>query len=156
MKLIVLSMYLWTVLLSCATYPQEDRTNPNIHPSVMPYVLMFMEDGNLLISGELTIQIVKKFNYEGSKNPIGLCWPTRQKVQLLASAWAQFNMVQRKLLVYHELGHCVLGRLEHIDILLANGCAQSLMHSTHLHNMDECYRDDPDYYNNELFNGGWQ
>lgn len=70
------------------------------------------------------------------------------------SANWQNNVYHREILVFHELGHCILDRLEHRDDFLPNGNISSMMRSTG----EQVYGSlltgfKRDYYLDELFLG---
>lgn len=68
----------------------------------------------------------------------------------IRSDWNLNSPVQQKLVLFHELGHCVLGR-PHRDDLLPDGLPASMMNA---HNVGaRIYAHDPDYYLCELFGG---
>lgn len=69
-------------------------------------------------------------------------------VQLSSSAWARGSETFREMLVYHELGHCMLGR-GHRNTRLSSGNPESLMNSV-LFN-ERTYAANRDYYLRELF-----
>ncbi len=55
--------------------------------------------------------------FEPTKYPVlGECWSggSKNKVKIDPTQWAKMNKYAREQLVYHELGHCVLG-LKHND-----------------------------------------
>lgn len=57
--------------------------------------------------------------------------------------------ITQKMILYHELGHCVLGR-EHNDVNLPSGLPASIMNSWIID--DIYFIQHEDYYLNELFN----
>jgi len=64
-------------------------------------------------------------------NVIGQCaWSQghNHSITLDQNYWRNANDMQREFLVFHELGHCVLGR-DHVDSEVANGNCMSVMSS---------------------------
>lgn len=64
-------------------------------------------------------------------NVIGQCsWNQTHKhsITLDENYWSKANDLQREFVVFHELGHCVLG-LDHVDNSDANGNCTSIMTS---------------------------
>lgn len=62
--------------------------------------------------------------------------------------WNSADDIERLLVLYHEMGHCVLGRY-HDTALLPNGQPASIMNP---YNIDEAvFLADRDYYLTELF-----
>ena len=56
----------------------------------------------------------------------------------------------RRILIFHELGHCILGR-SHDNGLLPDGSPKSLMNSQSVLRNVAQYDADPEYYLHELF-----
>lgn len=71
-----------------------------------------------------------EFQREGAEeNTIGLCVYNEigiNRVIILRSFWEAAEDTARWVVVFHELGHCELGR-EHRDIMESDGCPVSLM-----------------------------
>ena len=63
-------------------------------------------------------------------NIIGVCYPYTAipMITIDRKYWWAANERQRTALIFHELGHCVLGRA-HVDSVERDGCATSLMNS---------------------------
>ncbi len=66
-----------------------------------------------VITKDLKIRMVDKI--EGMDKPgiVGLCSETlgfNPNIQILRSYWEAVNETEREMLIYHELGHCILGR----------------------------------------------
>lgn len=85
-----------------------------VDPEFQPYVDEFIEDAeyynsNIEMLPHISISFVDEF-----ENPFVLaqCNYTiyESNVQVKRQSWDSANEFQRKLLVYHELGHCVLGK----------------------------------------------
>lgn len=64
--------------------------------------------------------------------------------------WDTASQGDREELIWHELGHCLLGRY-HDDRLRANGQPASIMNSIHF--SPAIIGADPLYYRDELFSG---
>jgi len=82
--------------------------------SYQPYVDSFEKRLGKKIS--TTISIVPKFS-DSTINPkaIGVCYYAYpRKIELLQSYWRSASNTTRKILIYHELGHCELNR-DHFD-----------------------------------------
>lgn len=76
---------------------------------------------------------------------IGMCRMSssgRNSVQLSSSAWSRGSATFQEMLVFHELGHCLLGR-GHKNTRMSSGQPESLMNSfifderTYLANRDQ-------------------
>jgi hypothetical protein len=80
-----------------------------IDPALQPYVDSFVQAGNIAITTPMIIQ----FGNLGGNAENGQCTlPTLGPFTILidSTAWANDSEVDRQMLVWHELGHCVLGR----------------------------------------------
>lgn len=64
--------------------------------------------------------------------------------------WQRFSSLQRELLVFHELGHCILQR-EHLDLADSSGNCVSMMHSGAGHCRVGYTAARREYYLDELF-----
>lgn len=82
----------------------------------------FIDLNSLQISGE-----IKNIQDE---NVAGTCqYGSHVKhVTIDASFWNRYNYLEREFVVFHELGHCVLGR-GHTETSFNSGICTSLMHS---------------------------
>lgn len=86
----------------------------NIDPEFMPYVERFMKDGGLTAITSIQIEFG---NAEGA---VARCSKTFSGpiIRVQRSAWGfvgnELGESGREQFLYHELGHCVLGR-DHVD-----------------------------------------
>lgn len=71
-------------------------------------------------------------------------------VLILDSYWESASIADKEQLIYHELGHCVLGR-KHLDGKLDSGIPISIMNTFHFDRSTYVYYHD--YYMRELFLG---
>ncbi len=84
----------------------------------------------------------------------GECWDYNRGVDgtptilVNSQAWPYESIVRRKIMLYHELGHCVLWR-DHLDTYLPSGYVTSIMYS--FLQIDEVYLNNWSYYMWELF-----
>ena len=65
-----------------------------------------------------------------ASNQLGSCTMNTGLVKINRSLWAVLGAGSREELIFHELGHCVLGRLH--DNTLVNGVPASIMNAYHL------------------------
>src|SRR5271170_1267705 len=97
-----------------------------IDPQLQPYVDRFAQDTGLTITTPMTVQ----FGSVGSTNEEGQCQAGglgNFVITINLTYWVTYDDVGRELLIYHELGHCVLGRV-HTSQLDANGSPVSYMY----------------------------
>ena len=136
-------------------FQSDDELYPTVVPELRPFYMAFeraaAERG---IDIDLTQEGITGNIVELGNNAIaGLCLrvpdaPNRVAVDI--GIWNSSDNAYRELIVFHELGHCVLGR-DHLDDH-QNGTCQSIMHS----GTTDCVTplDDPalrEEYLNELF-----
>jgi hypothetical protein len=136
-------------------FQSDDEVLPTVVPELRPLYLSFEQaaaDRGITIN--LTeLGITGNIVELGDNSVLGLCRrsdtePNRVAVDI--SAWINSSDSFRELIVFHELGHCVLDR-EHLDDQ-EDGICQSIMHS----GLTDCVvpLDDPDLrevYLDELF-----
>ena len=60
---------------------------------------------------------------------IGVCYPLNRTIFIRRDTWESDGPVEREQLIWHELGHCAMGR-DHNNKLLPNGHAESIMNSS--------------------------
>ncbi len=111
----------------------ENDTVPatEIDPEIQEYVDRFVEEAELR-NVELDLKgLVARFNNIQGERVIGQCivyTNDSREIVLDQQYWISNVDVKRELLVFHELGHCVLD-LGHNDDIDANGVCVSIMNS---------------------------
>jgi hypothetical protein len=73
-------------------------------------------------------------------------------IRINRKTWYNLTTEEKEATFFHELGHCVLNRIEHLDSLNEDGCPKSLMHRSHT--MKDCYFKSRSIYLDELFKNG--
>jgi hypothetical protein len=78
----------------------------------------------------IVLDSTKIFFSEDLEEPVvGLCeFSVPRKITIDALYWSKATKTQRKLLMFHELGHCVFNR-EHKEDKYTDGCPKSIMSS---------------------------
>jgi hypothetical protein len=86
-------------------------------------------------------------------NKAAVCYYETRVIEVDPVNWDNSSDLRKEQLIFHELGHCVLRRFEHIDTH-TDGCPDSIMRSYTFTEweIDNCYEPDHDFYINELFN----
>ncbi|MEO1450561.1 MAG: hypothetical protein AAFV07_13615 [Bacteroidota bacterium] len=144
---------------------REPQVTPNTYevPSIVqPYIDQFeleaskrgqdIQIDNLIVDfgGELTDNTGN--TAAGQCRPAFSGEPTPHITLDTTSANWRNNDFSREMLVFHELGHCILDRLQHKDDLLPNGNFSSIMRTVGY----QLYGDNTlfkrEYYLDELFN----
>lgn len=120
--------------------------------SVQPHINKFQEEGK---KQHLDIRITNLIvQFESLERPtIGECYDENwsngsPKLVLDPDYWKTAFPLERETLIFHELGHCYLGR-DHDDTILSTGIHKSLMSSTLIPTKE--YKSNKDYYSKELF-----
>ena len=125
-----LLMIFW--IMSC----QKDNGIHVIDARVQPYIDRFLNEGELrgvvldvdAVGLEARIETVL---FQSSGHVLGFCNnedKDNHYIVLDAKYWPTATDLEKELLVFHELGHCLLGR-DHDDTTLADGTCLSIMHS---------------------------
>lgn len=111
------SLLLAIIALTPQQYQAEffqDRGHFVIHSSAMPGLIEFGEPGP-----EVETEEWNDFGAQSSDGFIGYCNPKKNswKITLGRGYWDSADDDQRRALVYHELGHCVLNRPDDNQLL---------------------------------------
>ncbi len=126
---------LW--LVSCT----QDNIEPLMIPDeVMPFIESFEEEAALrgipLTIDELIVEFGTDLESNSGVDAAGQCIVSNRRnsiprivLDTTSFTW-QNNESSREFLVFHELGHCILDRLQHRDDQLTNGNFASIMLTT--------------------------
>jgi hypothetical protein len=132
-----------TALLACVACGPA----PYIEPSLLPYVQRFINDAS---------QYGKKLSYEDltviydsiDSDTVAYC-SGADRVVVSKKYWDTFSDLSKELVMYHELGHCLLDR-RHTTLQLPSRKPASIMNPV-MFNYTESERP---YYKQELFENG--
>jgi len=144
MMRISIFLFLLSVLVACTDesitsaptgpigFMSNDEFFPNVVPELRPFFLAFEEEAEERgISINLTeLGVTGNIVNLGGSGVIGLCRRNENEPNRIAVdpvAWQNGSEAFRELVVFHELGHCVLDR-EHRDDQ-EEGVCLSIMHS---------------------------
>lgn len=117
-----------------------------------PYVTRFIEAGKSVgvkvDMGNAQISFLDELPHDF----VGLCYPPTHEVTILKSYWDRADDAHREALIFHELGHCVLGR-EHNTTTKNGYIAQSIMNPALMPVVDDeiYYKEHRQEYITELF-----
>lgn len=97
----------------------------SITPELQPYVTQFQQDAIDTIGTDIQIDDLRMVMQESASSTepyaIGMCTQFEGEsplIQISPSWWSHnLDTIQRKLLVYHELGHCVLQRMHNVNVI---------------------------------------
>lgn len=124
----IMSTLLCVMLSSCA---QEIPRRFQVPASVMPYIIEFELQATLHGKNIKIDDLIVKIKPEiASNSAVGLCYYSANgstpEIHLLEWYWNLASDIHRENLVFHELGHCILGRKHDNDIGLS-GVPESIM-----------------------------
>ena len=110
------------VVLSCNFKGKDKEEEFYLNEEITSYVKAFKSDANkrnVFLGSDVTIAFSKgkgSIMYNGTR-AIGLCKPSSREVLIEDYQWNFLNSTARKMLIYHELGHCLISR-KHEDSYL--------------------------------------
>lgn len=142
------------VASGCGSAPSQAPTL-QIDPSLTSYVSRFEQASVQYGHPTQVTNLVMGFGDVNDPGEIGargdceIVTGQTPTVTISADAWAASTDAEREELVFHELGHCVLG-LKHIAGINSAGIPVSLMDPTEIDGA--IYSQNRDYYLNGLFN----
>lgn len=131
-----LLVLLASFLFSCA----EDPVVPDVYdvpdliqPYIDDFILEAQARGIDLEITDLRVEFASNLESSAGAAAAGLCHfennPNRIQLDTTSTNWT-FNDQTRELLVFHELGHCVLNRRRHTHKRLPNGNWASMMRAS--------------------------
>lgn len=139
-------------LIGCSKY---DYDNSELNNSEFkPYVDSFLEEARIR-GKDVNVNEVNFYLADiEDENVGGLCNYRKEEIIINRDSWKTAREIDKELLVYHELGHCVLGR-NHRNETSENGNCLSIMRG--MENDFMCSKNIfstlwREYYLDELFN----
>lgn len=167
-SLIFLALLILTLTTACGIQNEESKQSQAIDSDLRPYLDKFVSYGSQNGVGLNTSSLTMTFSESmpASSNGgtvIGYCQRTLKgpNVVIRTSYWNTASVSNREQLVFHELGHCLLG-LSHNDStesapvwgapsMIANGVPSSIMNTFHFGST--LYSGNRNEYVNRLFRG---
>ncbi len=168
-KLIIFFLLL-TLIGSCSSAPYSEI---RVDPELQIYLDSFIADSKgMVLKSDMTRIGIKIKKYKKDNDAIGTCYIYNGKITISEEWWERATFLEKKEVIFHELGHCVLlrphtsppdsdnfwgfleGILFKMGILnkigfLKDGCPASLMHP---HTIGYgCITEHYVYYINELY-----
>ena len=106
-----------------------------IQSEAVPYVEQFVATGHALNRNVQIQDLIVMFGNDAIFKPNQLAYchmePNQTpEVYIKSSTWVSMSQFDKRELVFHELGHCVL-KLSHNDTKQANGIPVSIMTTNH-------------------------
>lgn len=127
----------------------------NISSELAPYFITFQEEANrygLEVDFEAS-HVTGQLQEINSGNVAGSCTTNGHDLRDIVidqSFWNEASHLLKEMVVFHELGHCILGR-GHTESQFANGICHSIMRSGLGTCQDAYTTNNRDYYIEELF-----
>jgi hypothetical protein len=159
-------LFLLFLTIACS-----DESEPiySVQDEFVPYVMQFIQEGTNRGYSVTIDNLIMEFGETDEEEYCGQCIyapddPTVQRrivINSNSACWAMESEQSKEVLIFHELGHCVLNRINHKEDKLPNGAYASMMNRGELNLYEPCVYDIGDgdcdksyrrtYYVDELF-----
>jgi hypothetical protein len=109
---------------ACGSYTETIVTKNTIDPEFVSYVKKFEQEQNEDVYVDVTFKKIEP-------PAVGLCWryedtKTGVSIEIDPDYWFSATETKKEVLIFHELGHCILGR-DHEEEKLYYTVPKSLM-----------------------------
>ncbi len=138
------------LLLGCATETKEKVSKKQRYKNVNLKALKFVKKFERILRQDISDVKVRFVKFKKT-NAAGMCNMSTGIIYLNKERWDSFSEITKETVVFHELGHCVLGRGHLYYDDKKYYCAPSIMGWRGIE--DDCYTQMYAYYINELFTG---
>jgi hypothetical protein len=153
-KLINLIVYVLLFALMCIICVVQYRRVSNqplyLEPEFVEYFDEFQKDADKYNVNPKYSGLVTSFTSDISGGTLAYCVPDLSLIKVSKRKWDRLDFESRKLLLYHEWGHCVLKRGHVIDGPFFVLCPSSIMHP-YIEPIKACYQQGKNWYDKELF-----
>ncbi|MEP5339249.1 MAG: hypothetical protein ABJL44_14600 [Algibacter sp.] len=150
-----MKIYIFIILLGIIFgCTQDDFENAELNNSeFQPYLNSFLEEARIR-GHNFTNNNNIKFYFADIENHAGICYQKNEEIIIDRGTWEISSEINRELLIFHELGHCIIGRAHRNENSISGECL-SLMRGDE--NGFNCSRNIHstfwrEYYLDELFN----
>lgn len=122
------------LFITCGQTEVEEELYINVEQELWPYFQKFEKEG---LARGLKIDLANsgvtgKLTTLPNKGTVGLCYDgsiqSKQGILIDQSFWERSSELSKEFIVFHELGHCYLGR-PHVDKVANGGFCASIMRS---------------------------
>ena len=132
-----------------------ETVNANIAPSLMPYFETFREKAleHDLVIDYSNANVTAEIKLIDEESVAGSCTTNGHDLTHITidqTFWIQASHLLREMVIFHELGHCILGR-GHKESSFSNGICHSIMRSGLGTCRDAYITENRDYFIEELF-----
>jgi len=117
------NLVVWIGLLliySCSSEPGTSSPEIDLRPDFIPHVDQYIEEarerGRIVDFASTGLSI--KFREEEDEESIGVCFLGQYRIEINRPDWNDFSYNERERLIFHELGHCEIGRGHKNNILI--------------------------------------
>lgn len=142
------------LLFLCSCQVQDYRPVVDIPPEFQEYVHNFVEESVTQGRPVSINNLIVRFSDGLDDNILGECWMGQQrKILINVKYWPGSSLLYKHVLMYHELGHCVLNR-DHVETgrIYDGTCSATSIMWPYLNNDIQMYEHNWDAYMYELFN----
>jgi hypothetical protein len=150
--LILFLLFINITVLVTAGYSKFFNRPVYLEKEFISYFNQFKKDGKDYGVKVNSYRLITIFSKTYSINRLAYCMPSLNLVVVSKFHWDLMDTNTRKILLYHEWGHCILKR-EHVEQLypFPSYCPVSIMYP-YIEPPKRCYNKvAEDYYNMELF-----
>lgn len=133
MRKTIFPFLLFSLFFSCKKDKFEPVTSAELSAYVDDFIAEGAKRGVSISKDKLETFLTAKFSEERGENTCGLGWVNfnnqqTQRIEILNSefCWDSRIAIERENLIFHELGHALLGR-DHLNETFENGPVKSLM-----------------------------
>ncbi len=127
-------LFLGLVLISCQK-KAENQSVFQVEPKLQPYLDSFIQEGKQRGINVVQTNLIMEFGATTDEGICGSCRQTPDKPEMQRTiiidtsgiCWSDVTEHTREALVFHELGHCLLKRINHKNATLPNGDLASVM-----------------------------
>lgn len=141
----------WFIAILILSGCGKGLTGPSVNHGVFEPFFQEFETASLEHGRDTTGDDALVIEFGNSADEAGTCYSgfDGRHIEINEQIWNDYDDTYRKLLIYHELGHCLLNRV-HDQKLRENRYPESIM-NPNIVSITEIWDTDSEYYLNELF-----
>ena len=127
-----------------------------VEPQFTPFLKDFESDAKKHKINVNYYKLVTVFSDKTELGQLGYCMPHLNLVVISKRSWQHMDKTTKRLLLYHEWGHCLLKR-EHVEqsFDFPTYCPYSIMYPF-IEPSQRCYNNHKEFYDYELFNNPYK